>query len=173
MQDQNYPSDQILQLAMEIGEVLYNHCEFDLSQQYYCYACELSASGQQILKQKVLQDERQNTHAYLNNRTSMNEQTVTNRHFFEAINNVTLREQLNNSSSTGGDLSETTDTSSVVELDDISKESFEIYMKRVYAYTKLNNYGPAITILKGLLSCKMLQDTMRIEVYVQLCDIFN
>lgn len=31
MQDQNYPSDQILQLAMEIGQVLYNHCEFDLS----------------------------------------------------------------------------------------------------------------------------------------------
>ena len=70
-------------------------------------------------------------------------------------------------------MSETTDTSQIVELDEVTKESFEIYMKRVYAYKKLNNYGPAITILKGLLSCDMLQEMMRLEVYIQLCDTFN
>ena len=42
MKDNKYDTDQILQLAVEVGSHLFDKGEFDLAQEYFCYACELS-----------------------------------------------------------------------------------------------------------------------------------
>ncbi|CAL6062428.1 Hypothetical_protein [Hexamita inflata] len=165
MKTQKYSNDQLVQISFEIGTTLYDNGEFDLAQEFMCYACALST------QKKVIIDERKGKKKVGQQVVNVDMPTVR-RKFYEAIQNVELVEQLSRrDSDTISEISESS-ISQQLQFEILNRQSFDIYMKRVNCYIKLNNLYAACKILKVLLTIQSITAIQKLEMLIQLCTIY-